>query len=115
MTPPCERGSATVYAMIFIGLLTTVALVAAAVAALFVGQRRAAAAADLAALAGASALQRGGSGCDAAGGIAQANHARLVSCETAGDVLTVRVSVAVPTLFRSDFQVRARARAGPVQ
>lgn len=110
-----ERGSATVHATFFIGLLTMVALVGAAVSALYVGQRRAASAADLAALAGASALQRGESGCAAAGSIAGVNGAELVGCNTTGDELTVEVTVAVPTLFRGTFGVRAEARAGPVQ
>lgn len=113
MSRRCERGSATVHAAVFIGLLVTMAVVASAVAAVFVGHRRAASAADLAALAGASALQRGGAGCGAAASIAEENAARLVGCVTDGEVVTVRVSVDVPTLVRSSFEVRSRARAGP--
>lgn len=115
MTRRGERGSATVYAAIFVGFLASVALVAATVAAVFVGQRRAAAAADLAALAGAAALQRGGSGCEAAGRIAERNDVRLVGCVIDAEVLTVRVSAGVPTPLWSGIEVRSRARAGPVR
>lgn len=115
MTGSRERGSATVNATILVGLLTLAALVAASAAALYVGHRRAATAADLAALAGASALLNGGSGCDAAGGIARANHAELVRCETAGGVLTVRVSFEVPTMLPASLAVPAVARAGPAE
>lgn len=110
-----DLGSATVWAAFLVGLLTTVALLAAAVVSVVVGHRRAASAADLAALAGASALQHGESGCEAADAIAEANGVRMVGCAAAGAVLTVHVSAGVPMLFRSAFEVHARARAGPVQ
>lgn len=121
MTGSRERGSATVTATILVGLLTLAALVAASAAALYVGHRRAATAADLAALAGASALLTGVSGCDAADSIARANHAELVRCEAAGGVLTVRVSFEVPTMLPTglsaslpaSLSVPAVARAGP--
>jgi secretion/DNA translocation related TadE-like protein len=109
-----QRGSATVHAAWLVGLLTTVALLATAVGSVLVGQRRAAAAADLAALAGAAAVQRGTAGCESAADIAGRNEARLVSCEIVGDVLTVQVSTEVRSVFRSSFELRARARAGPV-
>ncbi|HET6625039.1 MAG TPA: Rv3654c family TadE-like protein [Nocardioidaceae bacterium] len=114
MTRDSERGSATVYAVFFVGLLTTVGIVAAAVASLFVGHRQVAAAADLAALAGASALQQQGSACAAAGGIARRNGTTLVSCQVRGDVVSIRVATQVPSLFRTSIELRARARAGPV-
>jgi secretion/DNA translocation related TadE-like protein len=109
-----ERGSATVHAALLVGLLATVALLATAIGSVLVGQRKAAAAADLAALAGAAAVQRGTAGCESAADIAGQNEARLVSCEVVGDVLTVQVVTEVRSLFRSSFELRARARAGPV-
>jgi secretion/DNA translocation related TadE-like protein len=109
-----ERGTATVFALVFVGLLATVAVLGAAVAAVLVGQRQAAAAADLAALAGASAVQDGGAACPAAEQIAERNRAGLRECAVSGDVVTVEVTLAVRSVFRSEVQVRARARAGPV-
>ncbi len=114
MTPRRERGSATVQAAFLVGLLTVTALLAAAVVAVLVAHRRAASAADLAALAGASALQHGQPGCEAAAAIADANVVRLVSCETSGDVLTIHVAAEV-RVFTSHLEVDARARAGPVR
>jgi secretion/DNA translocation related TadE-like protein len=108
-----ERGSATVHAAVLIALLATVTLVAVSVAGLFVGQRRAAAAADLAALAGAAAVQHGGNGCSAAGRIAAQNHTRLSGCAADGDVVSVRVTARVRSWFATDVAVHARARAGP--
>ncbi len=115
MTTRDDRGSATVHAAFLVGLLTIVALLAATVGAVLVGQRRAAAAADLAALAGAAAVQGGAAGCDVAAAIAGQNEARLVGCEVVGDVVTVRVSTRVRSVFRSSFELQARARAGPVR
>ena len=110
-----ERGSATVFALVFVGLLATVAVLGAAVAALLVGQRQAAAAADLAALAGASAVQDAAAACPAAEQIAERNRAGLSECAVSGDVVTVEVTLVVRSVFRSDVEVRARARAGPVR
>lgn len=109
-----QRGSATVYAMVFIGLLTTLALLAVAIAGLFVGHRKAAAAAaDVAALAGAAALQHGRAGCEAAGRISAANQVELVSCETNGAVVDVEVAMDVHSAFGAIFPATAEARAGP--
>jgi secretion/DNA translocation related TadE-like protein len=109
-----ERGSATVYAIVFVALLATVTVVATVVAAVLVGQRRAAAAADLSALAGAAAVQHGDEGCAAARRIAEQNDADLVECVESGGVVTVEVRHVVRSVLRSDVDVRARARAGPV-
>lgn len=116
-----QRGSAAVFGIAFTGLLVTATLVGATVAALLVGQRRAAAGADLAALAGASALQQGRPACAEATELATANGTRLVRCETRGELVTVEVTVEVASVFGSGsaggstWTVRARARAGPVR
>ena len=110
---PVERGSATVHATVLIGLLTTLALIAASATGLVTAHRRAAAAADLAALAGASALQQGQSGCPVAGRLARANGSRMVGCQRGGEVLTVEVEIAVDSLFGRSFVLRGKARAGP--
>jgi secretion/DNA translocation related TadE-like protein len=65
-------------------------------------------AADLSALAGAQALARSEPApCSVAAGAALANGGRLIACSTAGDTLTVSVSVSSPT------SAQAFARAAP--
>jgi secretion/DNA translocation related TadE-like protein len=98
----------------FVGVALVIALALVALGGLVVGQRRAASAADLAALAGASALQRGDGGCDAARRTADSNGARLVECGPSGEDLLVRVVVDVDLLRLRTVAVPARARAGPV-
>lgn len=109
-----ERGSATVNALVMIGVMTTVALVVASAGGLFAGHRTAAASADLAALAGAAAMQHGQPGCAAARSIAEANRARLLACRPQGKVITLTVAVEVDAAFGSRLTLRGRARAGPV-
>ncbi len=109
-----EGGSATVLGIGLLALLITGALVGATVAGMLVGQRRAASGADMAALAGASALQQGRSGCGRAVELATANNVRLVGCAARGDVVTVKVITEVTSALGSRWIVRARARAGPV-
>ncbi|HZJ05497.1 MAG TPA: Rv3654c family TadE-like protein [Nocardioidaceae bacterium] len=110
-----ERASAAVLGTVVIGLLVTLTLVGGTIAALLVGQRRAASGADLAALAGASALQQGRSGCAEASTLAEANRVRVVRCAVSGDVVTVDVSTEVASALGSAWTLRARARAGPVE
>ena len=85
------------------------------------GYHRARAAADLAALSGAAAIQQGRDGCAEARRLAAANGARLADCDQVGDqvdfVITVRVTVAVrsrmPGLPRHDRGRGARRPGGP--
>lgn len=113
MTAREEHGSATVAVVSLIGVVLLVALSAAAVLGAAVAHRRAQAAADLAALAGATAAAAGDDGCRAASGVATANGARLDTCsETDGDLL-VAVSASVPGSVPFLAEVSARARAGP--
>lgn len=93
-------------------VLGVVGGVAADLGGLLVAKRRAAAAADLAALAGAGAVQRGNPGCAAAATTAGANQARVVSCRQDGDIVEVEVAVAVHAV-PGVAEVRDRARAGP--
>lgn len=109
-----ERGSASVLGLAFTGLLVTAALIGVTWAAALVGQRRAAAGADLAALAGASAVQYGRPGCPSAATAARANQVRLTACEENRNVVTVEVATSVAAPFGSTWDVEARARAGPV-
>jgi len=99
--------------MVFIGLLTALGLVASTIAGLFVGHRKAAAAADVAALAGAAALQHGGVGCDAVARISAANQVELVNCETNGAVVDVEVTLDLQSVFGASFVATGKARAGP--
>ena len=112
---PDQRGSATVLGIAMIGLLVTAALVGATCTGLLVGQRRAAAGADLAALAGASALQAGRDGCAGASELANTNHVRLARCESSRDVVTVQVVTDVASVFGWTWSVGSQARAGPVR
>lgn len=116
-----ERGSATVLGLGVILLLLSVLSALLLLGAAVQGSLRARAAADGAVLAGASVLLRGGdagAACAAAGTLAAANGARLISCdpEQAGPsttaVLRVEVAVEVPVLRGAS--ARAVARAGAV-
>lgn len=108
-----DRGAATVLALALVALLVTVAVAAVGVAGIVVTHRRAQAAADLAALAGAQSLGRGKDGCAVAARVARANGGRLDSCQPAGMEVTVEVSVAGPRLLGAAPRMHGRARAGP--
>ena len=110
-----ERGLAAPVVVTLAGLLVVLTLVAAAMGRLLVDQRRVAAAADLAALAGATSAQQGGSPCAAARGMAEANSGRLVGCRVQGERVRVASEVASPTLLGRVVRLRATAVAGPVR
>lgn len=99
--------------MTMVAALVVTALLLASLGAVVVGQRRAQAAADLAALAGAVAAQRGRDPCDAATTMGRLNGGRLVSCEV--DALTVRVTLerVAATAVGPPVTLSAEARAGP--
>lgn len=115
-----EQGSAAVLALVLAVVLVTVAVAAGALGGLLVGQRRAAAAADLAALAAAEALTGVAAvapapvdSCGQAERIAAANGARLTGCRAEGLEVTVSVVVEVPVPVAGAVEVAGRARAGP--
>lgn len=108
-----EAGAATVWCIGLTGLLLSAMLVATTVSALLIGHRRAAAGADLAALAGAEALQRGASGCAEAHRLTTENEVRLMSCRADGTVIEVVAAVEVSSPIGSTWLVRAQALAGP--
>lgn len=95
------------------GVLVFVLLGLSAVGGLVTAQRRAQAAADLAALAAAGALPAGGDGCAEATRIAAANSASLDSCSVTGQNAWVQVSVPGPQWPGWRVRVDAEARAGP--
>lgn len=113
MTCRDERGAATVFAVSLVAVLVLVALGCGVAVGAVAAQRRAQAAADLGALAGAQALQRGDDACAAAARTSGRNGAQLRGCTIEGFDVLVRVeAVAVPGLG-DGLTLPARARAGP--
>ena len=108
-----ERGAITPLALGAIGLLVLAALLLNVIGAAVVVQRQVESAADLAALAGATAVQHGRDGCASAERAASANHADLTACSVDGQVVDVRVSRQAPRMFGRDVLAHARAKAGP--
>jgi secretion/DNA translocation related TadE-like protein len=111
---PGERGSASVLAVVLVGRLCVAAVLVAAVGAVVADQRRVASAADLAALAGAAAVQTGRDGCARAGAVAHRNAARLASCVVTGEVVVVHATRRTAPLLGRRVTVSSAARAGPV-
>lgn len=108
-----ERGSATPVVVACLGLLLLVGAALGVVAAMVRDHRVAQSAADLAALAGAGALQRGADPCAAATTIAVANQASLVSCRVVGEDVVVRAEVPGPGWLGQTGALSGQARAGP--
>ena len=111
-----ERGGATVLVVAMAGVPMFVMVGLAAAGGLVTAQRRAQAAADLAALAGASALADVSSPtapCAAADRVAGRNAAVLDACTPDGRAIRVTVSVAGPDVPWREVRVTAEARAGP--
>lgn len=109
-----ERGAATVLVLAFLGLLLLVGAALGVVGAIVRAHRAAESAADLAALAGASALARGEDPCAAAASVAAANGAAVVSCAPDGRDVRVTAEVAGPHWLGQTADLTADARAGPV-
>jgi secretion/DNA translocation related TadE-like protein len=107
---PCEHGSMTVVGVGAAAVLMTVCLVGAALAGFVSIQHRAAAAADLAALASARSPA---TGCRAAAAVAADNGVELEACEVVGSVVTVTVRIKVASVLGHAPTIRSRARAGP--
>lgn len=108
-----ERGAATILVTACLGVLLLVGCALAVVAAMVTAHRAAQAAADLAALAGATAAQRGDDPCSAAAAVAAANGARLAGCSAVAGDVTVRVTVPGPRWLGQPHDLAAEARAGP--
>jgi secretion/DNA translocation related TadE-like protein len=111
---PCgEHGSAAVLATVLVAVLLVVTVLGTAVAAAVVGQRRVETAADLGALAGASAVQHGVPGCAAAADVVRRNGGVLSACGVLGPVVTVHATRKVPAVLGRTLTVGSTARAGP--
>jgi secretion/DNA translocation related TadE-like protein len=95
------------------GVLLLVGAALGVVQAMVVAHRRAQSAADLAALAGASAVAHGREPCAAAGTVAGLNGGRLVGCEVSAGDVRVEVVVAGPRWLGQQGDLTAEARAGP--
>ncbi len=110
------RGEVGAVVTLVVGLaavLVVVAVGGGVLGRVLVEQRRVAVAADLAALAGASAVQRGEDACAAASRIARQNRATLVTCRTEGEVVRIGATGEVWRVGGQAVRVRARAVAGP--
>lgn len=119
-SPDTERGSGTLLSMAVVIFMLTLTAVVAVFGRYIVAGHRAAAAADLAALAGAQAYGSGRDGCATARLYAARNDRMLAGCSVVGDrvdfVLSVRISAPVPTRVPIlPRQITATAYAGPVR
>lgn len=108
-----DDGSASLLVVVHLTVLLVVGVALAAVAGLYVAERRAQSAADLAALAGAAAVRDGADGCAAASEVAEANDAHLVTCRSEGREIRIRVEVDGPRWAGRQVRLSAQARAGP--
>lgn len=110
-----ERGSGSVLMIAVALVLLLAGLTAALWAAVSAGHHRAVAAADLAALSAAGAMQGGGTDpCEVAGRIAAAHDTVLRRCSVEGQEVLVVTAVRLSLGGLGDPLVEAAARAGPV-
>ncbi|WNM36384.1 flp pilus-assembly TadE/G-like family protein [Streptomyces sp. Li-HN-5-11] len=106
-----DRGSATVWSVGAIAVLCVVFGIGLGLGQAVVTRHRAAAAADLAALAAADHWAEGGAAaCARADRVARAQRTRLVRCAVVGDTSDVTAASG-----RGPFTAKARARAGPAR
>lgn len=111
-----EGGSGTVLTVAAIGVLLILTAGSLQIGAAATAAHRARTAADLSALAGATALQQStGSPCARVAEVAGRNGARLLACTVgAAESVSVRVATTVPTHWPGvPHQAVASARAGP--
>jgi len=111
---PREDGVAVVMALGLMALLMLLAYLGGGAVALFAAHRQVQTAADLAALAGANALQSGGAPCEVAHQVAVRNGGELLHCVVQDSTILLVVERPVPALLGGR-KVHARARAGPVE
>lgn len=108
-----DRGAATVWAAAGVSCLMAVSLFLLAVGTATVARHRAAAAADLAALAAAAHRPGGPGGCRAARLVAERMGAEVVSCRFHGADALVTLTVVPPAPLAGLGRATGRARAGP--
>ena len=107
-----DHGLAVPAVITLVGLLVFLTVLAGAGGRLLLEHRRAAVAADLAALAAATAIQHGDDACAAASRFARLNDATLARCRVADEVVDVAVEVRARVVGRT-VVLGADARAGP--
>ena len=112
-----EVGAATTVVVVLAAVLVLVTMSGLTVGGALVDQRRAESAADLAALAGATAAARGGAACRSAASVARRNGASLARCREAGGVVEVvarrSTRIGLLRLVPGGLTVSGVARAGP--
>lgn len=108
-----ERGAAGMFVVALMGVVLLLGLSAAFLVATAAAHRRAQAAADLAALAGAVARQEGRDGCAMARVMAGRNGASVTLCGIESDDVVVHVEVPSPEFLGHRWRVAGTARAGP--
>ncbi len=116
MRPHDETGAGTVLALAAIGVVLVLIMAGLQLGSTAVTAHRARSSADLAALAGASALQQGrGSPCAVSDAVARRNGTRLVACTVGRDQsVVVRVVCPLPLTWPGlPDQAEVSARAGP--
>lgn len=107
-----DAGSASLLVVSLTGVVMLLGLASSFLAATGAAHRRVQAAADLAAIAGASAHQRGEDGCEAARRVAEHNGALATACHLDGDDVVVTVSLSGPEFLGHAWQLTGQARAG---
>ncbi len=109
-----DRGSATMWSLSIIILLTAAMMLALALAAAVIQRHRATSAADMAALAGAGQLIAGpAAACGRAAEVARRHSAVLESCDVIESSVTVEVSLPHQGQVLAPARGRARAGVGP--
>jgi len=105
-----QEGSATIWVMVVSALLGIVAMAAFVMSTGFVAHRKAAAAADLAALAAATLLaSEPETACTSAESVARANGAKLLWCQIEENSVLVLVEVNPSSPWLPSMKVPARA------
>lgn len=113
-TAPGEAGFATIVVLGLAGILLAFGALLASLGAVAVARHRAAAAADLAALAAAGDLLEGiGRACSAASTVARGQGTTLLSCASDGRTVTVVAEVRPSGPLGRLGVARSTARAGP--
>ena len=108
-----DRGAGSVLAIAMMAVLVTLTVAVGCGVAVVAAHRAAQAAADLAALAAAGALQDGRDACAAASAVATDNRALLRGCRVEDWSVSV-VVVSAARLPMGRVELPARSRAGPV-
>lgn len=108
-----ERGSVSMHAVWIATALLLLALTMTEAGALIAMRHRAAASADLAALAASRAAVNGHDGCAAARRSARSNHAEVTSCRMDYDVATVTARTESSRWWGHRWAAEVPARAAP--